>query len=225
MNALAELARHAMTLAVPAELLLPAKLIAIAGDLEMESAAVHALIETVDVDAIVAASARVNGDESRVNPIARVEFPEAIVFGTVTDAGSISKGKSWGGRIVSVTPLLPTDAIHPDRITYSLKATSKQRQRWEWRDTIKALLGRDRRLVTRAMQLGKAGFLEQLTPADADLIAGKVDLDPAAFWVAVRHGDRLGPNAIEQHLQRLEERRVGYSFDFGSELVQIQPAA
>src|SRR5262249_4958194 len=92
------------------------------------------------------------------SPPMRVEFDHAIVFGTFGEALFMRRGKSGWGQFVKVEPLRSDDALHPTRIVYQLKATSKMRQRWEFRDTFKNVLGKDRRLVTLAMQLKKSEF-------------------------------------------------------------------
>jgi tRNA G10 N-methylase Trm11 len=59
-------------------------------------------------------------------------------------------------------------------------------------------------------------------------IRTKLQLDPASFWRAVRHGDKFGSNGIEAFVERLEETIKGYRLDFGnsqSELIQIQPSS
>ena len=62
------------------------------------------------------------------------------------------------------------------------------RQRWEFRDTFKNILGKDRRLVSDAMRLRKRDFLSQLTEASARIIRNQLDLRPEEFWRAVRQG-------------------------------------
>jgi hypothetical protein len=161
----------------------------------------------------------------RQNPPVRVEFEHAIVFATINEAVSIAKGKTWGS-IVKIQGLLPEDVLYPLNISYTLKATSRQRMCWEWRGTLRNLLGSDRRLVTMAMRASKSSFITELTNNDARTIRKKLDLEPPDFWVAVRHGDRFGPNGIEAFVERLEETRKGYKLDFGSPSlgpVQIQP--
>ena len=147
-------------------------------------------------------------------PPMRVEFEHAIVFGTFGEALSMRQGKSGWGNLVRIEPLRPSDVLHPTRIVYQLKATNKLRQRWEFRDSFKHVLGKDRRLVTLAMQLKKSEFLERLTGADVRIIQRKLDLEPGAFWRAVRKGDEYGTDGIHAFMQRLEERTKGYRLQF-----------
>ena len=119
-----------------------------------------------------------------------------------------------GSRLLSIEPLRPDDVLHPTRIVYQLKATNKMRQRWEFRDTFRNVLGKDRRLVTLAMQLKKRDFLERLTGEDVRIIQRKLDLEPGAFWRAVRKGDEYGVDGIHAFMRRLEERTKGYRLQF-----------
>jgi len=148
------------------------------------------------------------------NPPMRVDFEHAIVFGTLGEALSMRRGKSGWGQLLKIEPLQPDDVLHPTRIVYQLKATSKMRQRWEWRDSFRNVLGKDRRQVTLAMQLKKSDFLERLTAADIRIIQRKLDLEPGAFWRAVRRGDDYGVDGIHAFIQRLEERTKGYRLQF-----------
>lgn len=147
-------------------------------------------------------------------PPMRVEFEHAVVFGTFGEALSMRRGKSGWGRLLSIEPLRPDDVLHPTRIVYQLKATNKMRQRWEFRDTFRNVLGKDRRLVTLAMQLKKRDFLERLTGEDVRIIQRKLDLEPGAFWRAVRKGDEYGVDGIHAFMRRLEERTKGYRLQF-----------
>lgn len=147
-------------------------------------------------------------------PPVRVEFEHAIVFGSLGEALSMRREKSSWGNLLSLEPLRPDDVLHPTRIVYQLKATNKMRQRWEFRDTFKNVLGKERRLVTLAMQLKKCDFLERLTAEDVRIIQRKLDLDPGAFWRAVRKGDEYGVDGIHAFMRRLEERTKGYQFQF-----------
>jgi hypothetical protein len=160
------------------------------------------------------------------NPPMRVEFEHATVLGTINDTGAIAKTKTWG-RILKIDGLRPNDRLFPMNITYALKASSRQRMRWEFRDTFKNILGSSRRLVTDAMRKGKRSFTEQLTAEDARTIWTKLELRAAEFWDAVRYGDKFGQNGIEAFVERLEQTSKGYRLDFdgiSSDLVQIQPS-
>lgn len=150
----------------------------------------------------------------RRSPPLRAEFEHAIVFGTIAEAISMRRGKNAWGQFLQVEPLRADDVLHPTRIVYQLKATNRMRQRWEFRDTFRNVLGRDRRLVTLAMKLNRKEFLARLTAGDVRIIEKKLDLDPAAFWRTVRHGDKYGVDGIHGFMRRLEERTKGYRLDF-----------
>lgn len=49
---------------------------------------------------------------------------------------------------------------------------------------------------------------------DAQVLRLRLDLAPEEFWRLVRHGDRLGPDAIHTFLDRLEEKTRGYRLPF-----------
>lgn len=162
----------------------------------------------------------------RANPPIRVEFEHAIVLGCIHDAGDIAKSKNWG-KIVALEPLRPDDSLYPRNITYMLKATSKLRMRWEFRDTFKNVLGDKRGLVNDAMRHGKQSFLAELSAADAKTIQDRLRVSPELFWQMVRQGERFGPNGIATFMRSLEEKTKGYFLPFpelAHELVQIQPA-
>jgi hypothetical protein len=82
-----------------------------------------------------------NDQHLLTRPPLRVEFSGAWVYASVGEAGQMARSKSWGKRIVSLQPLRTFDELHPFRIVYSLKPSAPQRQRWEWRDTLRAILG------------------------------------------------------------------------------------
>jgi hypothetical protein len=147
-------------------------------------------------------------------PPMRVEFETAIVFGHIGESVAVAKSKSWGKVCLGLHPLEPEDQIHPERIIYILKSNNKMRQRWEWRDNLKRILNRDRRLVTEAMRRGQTAFLNWLSPDDERLLFSKLEMNGPKFWVAVRYGERAGENGFEAYFTRLQERTKGYTFDF-----------
>jgi hypothetical protein len=165
-------------------------------------------------------------DKIRANPPMRVEFEHAIVLGCIHDAGDIAKSKNWG-KLVALKPLQPDDSLYPCNITYMLKATSKLRMRWEFRDTFKNVLGDKRGLVNDAMRNGKQSFVAELSGADARTLRDRLDISADQFWQIVRHGERFGPNGIATFMRSLEEKTKGYFLPFpepAPELIQIQPA-
>lgn len=158
-----------------------------------------------------------------VRPPMRVEFEHAIVFSTFSEALSLRRSKSGWGTLLRIEPLRVDDALHPTRIVYQLKSSSTMRQRWEFRDTFKNILGKDRRLVSDAMRLRKRDFLAQLTEPSARIIRNQLDLRPEEFWRAVRQGERYGPHGIHRFMRRLEERAKGYRLDFEGSLSAPSP--
>ena len=154
----------------------------------------------------------------RDSPPMRVEFEHAVVLGTIAEAISMRRRKKAWGQFLKIEPLGPDDVLHPTRIVYQLKATNKMRQRWEFRDTFRNVLGRDRRLVTLAMRLKHSEFLKRLTSGDGRILRQKLDLEPALFWRMVRRGDEYGVNGIRAFMRQLEERTKGYHLPFESDL-------
>lgn len=136
------------------------------------------------------------------------------MLGTIAEALSMRRGKKAWGKFLTIEPLRPHDVLHPCRIVYQLKATNRMRQRWEWRDTFRNVLGKNRRLVALATQLKKSAFLERLSGEDVRIIQNKLDLEPGAFWRAVRKGDEYGVDGIHAFMRRLEERTKGYRLQF-----------
>src|ERR1700732_2125721 len=59
------------------------------------------------------------------NPPMRVEFEHAIAFSTFSEALSLRRNKSGWGKLVGIEPLRPDDVLHPCRIVYQLKSSSK----------------------------------------------------------------------------------------------------
>ena len=148
------------------------------------------------------------------NPPARVEFEHALVFGSLAEARSMRDGKSGWGALVKIEPLRSDDFLHPTRITYQLKASSKMRQRWEFRDSFKHTLGRHRRLVSEAMRLSKKRFLGEITESERSIIQNRLNIQPDEFWRAVRNGERYGADGIHRFVKELKERTDGYELNF-----------
>lgn len=147
------------------------------------------------------------------NPPLRVEFEHATVFGSFAEALSLRKGKTSWGAFVRIEPIRVDDVLHPTRVLYMLKETSRMRQRWEFRDTLKRILGRSRYLVGRAVRQTKREFIGGLTVAEKSQITS-IHLTPETFWQASRFGERYGPNGIHAFVQRLEEQTKGYRLNF-----------
>jgi hypothetical protein len=141
------------------------------------------------------------------HPPMRVVFEHAIVYGTIQDAISISRGKKTWGGLIDLQPLKPDDELHPCRITYSLRDTNRLRQKWEFRDNFKLWLGPNRSLVNEAVRLGKKDFLGSLKPEQVEVLRRVLDLAADRFWMLCRNGDSEGPGGIFRFRRRLEERQ------------------
>ncbi len=226
-----------------AEKIMRAKVAAVGTFLGLNPEQILKLLQDVDLGRFAAAAARniaiqqfqsdprfrsLWTDETiRTNPPLRVEFEYATFFGSVGEAGDIAKNKSWGA-LIGLEPLRVDDRLYPQNVSYILKATSKQRMRWEWRDSFRAILGTKRGLVSAALRKTKKGFLKEMSDGDEKVIRDRLDLTPGDFWRMVRYGDRFGPDGIVAFVERLEEKTKGYSLPFpppDHSLVQIQPAA
>jgi hypothetical protein len=150
----------------------------------------------------------------RRHPPFRVEFENAIVFASFSEALSFRRNKSGWGKLVCVAPIQPDDFLHPTRITYVLKATSKVRQRWEFRDTFKSILGKDRGLVNDAVRMTKREFVSTVSEEQSRILRSMLHLSPSEFWIASRYGERYGPDGIHRFAEELKERTKGYEFEF-----------
>jgi hypothetical protein len=237
-----QMVQTAQELSNPAVKIIAAKLGAVGAKLGLSSDEIAKLVQSLDVPQFAAAaianlSVRRFQKEPqfcelwteqaiRGNPPMRVEFEDATVFGSITEAGDIAKNKSWG-HLMGIEPLRAADRLFPSNITYVLKPSSKLRLRWEVRDTFKNILGDRRSLVTDAVRCTKRWFLERLSVSDGKVIRNRLDLDPDQFWRLVRRGERLGANGIVTFVMALEEKTKGGFLPFSPQepaLVQIQLA-
>lgn len=148
------------------------------------------------------------------HPPLRVQFEHATVYGTISEAIDISKSKTTWGKLLGIEPLGPEDVLDPLRIVYTLKASSKVRMRWEFRDTFKSILGKNRKLVNDAVHRTKKDFLAFVKEDDRKAIDYALHISPAEFWVYCRYGERFGPEGIHAFAQLLEERTRGYRLPF-----------
>lgn len=144
----------------------------------------------------------------------RVEFEHAIFFGSLSEALSMRRGKESWGKFVCVELLREDDVLHPTRVGYILKPTGRMRQRWEWRDTLKNILGKNRYLVGQAVLQSKKEFVRSISDAEKKALKDSLDFTPEAFWQASRFGERRGPNSIHEFARKLEERTRGYRLNF-----------
>lgn len=127
------------------------------------------------------------------NPPRRVEFEHATVFGTLAEARSLCRGKSSWGALVRIEPIRPRDMLHPTRVVYILKETNRMRQRWEFRDTFKRILGKDRRLVNQAVCESKKEFVAGLSDSDRALLRSALDLTPGSFLAGIASWRKVWP--------------------------------
>lgn len=164
-----------------------------------QRAARTAIMARVLVDACLA-NARVRAciaDESlpyfteeivRRSPIVRVEYEQAIAIADIGSALSATHTKHWGDG-PQILPLQPDDWFYPERVTYIYRENSLYNRRFEQRQRMKELLGREHRpLVERAKyrRHTKAMFLNALTKREAEAIRSRLKTEPEIFWRAAR---------------------------------------
>ena len=122
----------------------------------------------------------------RASPIVRVEYEQAIALGDLGSCLSATASKHWGAG-PWVMPLEADDAFFADRITYVYRSNSLYNRRFEQRQRLKQLLGRQHRpLVETAKRQTKAIFLEFLTKCQADAIRRILNVEPDRFWRACK---------------------------------------
>jgi hypothetical protein len=84
-------------------------------------------------------------------------------------------------------PLEPDDYFFPDRVTYVYRVNSLYNRRFEQRQRLKELLGREYRpLVETAKRHTKVVFLQFLSKAQADAIRRILNIEPDEFWRACK---------------------------------------
>jgi hypothetical protein len=125
------------------------------------------------------------------SPPCRVEWEQAFVIGGIGESFAAARHKNWG-RFMGVQPLRPDDPVHWCRILYVYKASSLYNRRFEQRQTLKRVLGRQgRSLVNRAARSTKRDFLARLSDLDAQAIKRRLHLEPGQFWRAAKGRDLL----------------------------------
>lgn len=107
---------------------------------------------------------------------------------------SYRQTKNTWGRLVAIHDSTgrPSGARGEGRLRlwFTLKENNSLRLKQQTRNELKAVLGRDHRLlVNDALRSSKRDFLEQLTPGDAGHILRSAKLSPDAFWRSVKNGD------------------------------------
>lgn len=136
----------------------------------------------------------------RVSPTVRVEYEEAIAIGDLGSCLSATRSKHWGDG-PWIMPLDPDDFFFPDRVTYIYRENSLYNRRFEQRQRLKELLGREHRpLVETAKRHTKTMFLRFLTGGQADAIRRILHVEPDEFWRACRGRATLSlpPRLIQQ---------------------------
>ena len=122
----------------------------------------------------------------RASPTVRVEYEEAIAIGDLGSCLSATKSKHWGAG-PWLMPLEPDDFFFPDRITYIYRENSVYNRRFEQRQRLKELLGRQNRpLVETAKRHTKAIFLQFLTDCQTAAIRRILGVEPGRFWKACK---------------------------------------
>ena len=122
----------------------------------------------------------------RESPIVQIDYEEAYAIAAIDDGLSATRRKRWGDG-PWILPLASDEYVDPYFITYCHKPNSKRRQRFEQRQRLKELLGRNHRsLVKLAQRNTKTRFLEQLDEVGFHAIATRLKLDPGTFWRAAK---------------------------------------
>jgi hypothetical protein len=120
----------------------------------------------------------------RRSPIVRVEFDQAIAIGGIGETLDATRSKHWGDG-PWIMPLEPDDDFFPERITYLYRSNSLYNRRFEQRQRLKQLLGKNRKLVGEAKYFTKSLFLKKLTRDQAAAIRRCLNVEPGDFWRAV----------------------------------------
>lgn len=122
----------------------------------------------------------------RESPVVKIDYAEAYAIATIEGGLNVTRRKRWGDG-PWIVPLDRDEYVDPYFITYCYKPNSKRRQRYEQRQRLKELLGRDhRRLVKLAQRNTKGRFLDRLDGASAAAISARTHLDPGTFWRAAK---------------------------------------
>jgi hypothetical protein len=163
---------------------------------------VAACLQNWNVQELIAAG---TFTESRIrqSPLVRVEFEQAIAIGGIGETLCATRGKHWGDG-PWIMPLESEDDFFPERITYLYRANSLYNQRFEQRQRMKQLLGKNRKLVGNAKYFTKTLFLQRLTRDHAAAIRRCLNVEPGKFWPAVNGKVMLN----------LPKRPVQKEFDF-----------
>ena len=122
----------------------------------------------------------------RRNPVVRVDYDEAFAIAKIGEGLAMTKSKAWGDG-PRMLPLEPNDYVDDMFIGYVYKPSSRYNRRFEQRQQLKRMLGRDyRRLVEQAKKFTKTIFLRDLTDAEAQAIRSRINVEPGVFWRAAK---------------------------------------
>ena len=119
-------------------------------------------------------------------PIVRVDWDQAYGIGRAGEVLSACKNKNWGDGPY-ILPLEPDDPIGGIRIGYVYKPSSLYNMRFEQRNRLKELLGKQyRKLVGTAKYWTKTIFMRDLKPDEANAIRRRIQVEPGIFWRAAK---------------------------------------
>ncbi len=122
------------------------------------------------------------------SPTVRVEYEQAIAFGSIGETLYATRSKHWGDGPY-IHPLKPDDWFYPERITYRFRETSIYNRRYEQRRRMKELLGKRNRHLVEAAKYHRhtlAVFLQNLSEHDRRVIERVFSVDPQTFRRACR---------------------------------------
>lgn len=148
---------------------------------------IHACIRNRCVQLLIADSdlAAYTVDSFRESPVVRIDYDEAYAIATLAEL-SVTERKRWGDG-PWIMPIAPDEYVDPYFVTYCYKPNSKHRQRYEQRQRLKELLGRQHRSLVRLAQRNtKTRFLAELDEAAAVAIGTRTRLDAGTFWRAAK---------------------------------------
>lgn len=119
-------------------------------------------------------------------PIVRVDWDQAYGIGRAGEVLSACKNKNWGDGPY-ILPLEPDDPVGGRFIRYCYKPESLYNMRFEQRNRLKELLGKQyRKLVGTAKYWTKTIFMRDLKPDEANAIRRRIHVEPGIFWRAAK---------------------------------------
>lgn len=166
---------------------------------ETDAAFLARVIRTARVASVLVASCLANHEvqaalqtgelkerDLRSCPIVRVDWEQAIGIGRAGEVLSACKNKNWGDGPY-ILPLEPNDQVGGCRIGYVYKPSSLYNMRFEQRNRLKQMLGKQfRKLVGTAKYHTKTIFMQYLTIDEANAIRRRIHVEPGIFWRAAK---------------------------------------